>query len=260
MTVERVIIIILASLLIFERVDTYFKADEKLENKLEIRRGKEIGEKIVEEQSESLNSKNTNEIKSIKVKTAQSPNKQIPESAQPFEKILEWRVGAISNLVDLSENQKERLKEKFRLEKSSGANDPLTKAETLEEILGNENAMVYLEAKQRAKAKIQSESLEKEVLFLSRRLSLDLNLEEEVRNVIFSAEEEAEQYLSQLKSDQTRNKDPYTNFNAFLESQKIRRNILREQLKDILTESKFDDYLKYEAESSAIEVEMWHGG
>src|SRR5690606_26844475 len=85
------------------------------------------------------------------------------------EQKIRAKISAISKFVPIDQSQIERLREKFTLE-----NDPNnTSAESLEAIIGQENANFYKEQRKKAFDRATQIAIEKEVLYVARRLALD---------------------------------------------------------------------------------------
>lgn len=166
------------------------------------------------------------------------------------EEIINWRLSAIEKLVPLSDDQKKELRNKF----SKRNNDPLTPQRTVDEILGKESAAIYAEAKSRARARVKSEGLEKDVLYISRRLGLSPQDEEHLRESVFIVDAQIEE---QKEKDPVAS--PYAGFSKYIELERLRRDLLQKQLQQFLDAQKYEEYLKLQAESADVEIEMWHG-
>lgn len=204
------------------------------------------------------------QIESVKQDKVEQSTKQLsvstpiptPASSTPRnkptipEEVVTWRLAAIEKLVPLTDEQREELRDKF----SYRSKDPLTPQRTVDEILGKESAAIYAEAKSRARARVKSESLEKDVLYISRRLNLSQKEEENLRDVVFQVDAEIEE-----QKDKDPVASPYAGFSKYLELERLRRDLLQKQLQQFLDTQKFNDYLKLQAESADVEIEMWHG-
>lgn len=111
---------------------------------------------------------------------------QVAAAEPQTDESLSWRISAIEKFVPLSDEQKERLREKYTKERAGEGEG----AESLEDILGAESAAFYRERVQAAFKKVQDEEVEREVVWLSRTLSLSKEQEGSVRTILANVEAE----------------------------------------------------------------------
>ena len=165
-----------------------------------------------------------------------------------------WRVSAIEKFVPLTAGQRDRLSEKFRREAESG-NEAET--ESLEEILGQENADYYRQQVKSAFQRVQDQETEKEVVWMGRQLSLSADQERAVRGIYAGVEQQvrqefgAQQHGGAPRSAQERVKL------MILESRR-RTELRNTQMKAVLSPEQYEAFLKNEAESASADVEVFH--
>lgn len=163
---------------------------------------------------------------------------------------LNWRISAIEKFIPLSDDQRDRLREKYTKERAGESEG----AESLDEILGAESAAFYRERVQAAFQKVQDEEVEREVVWLSRTLSLSQDQEGSVRAIL--AQVEAEVTKGQAHAQQ--GSAPQERVRAMIAQNRRRTELRIEQLRRVLTPEQFQAYLQAEAESSASDVEIFH--
>lgn len=163
---------------------------------------------------------------------------------------LSWKISAIEKFVPLSEDQKERLQEKYTKERAGEGEG----AESLDDILGAESAAFYRERVQAAFKKVQDEEVEREVVWLSRSLSLSQEQEGSVRTILANVEAEVTKGQTHGQSGAT----PQERVREMISQNRRRSELRNEQLKRVLTPEQFQAYLQAEAESSASDVEIFH--
>jgi len=168
---------------------------------------------------------------------------------------VDWKISALDKLVSLSDKQREMLRKKYSSSASS-TTDPLNKEPSLKDILGAEDYENYVMAKERAKEKVKSEDLEKEVLFVSSRLGLSVGQQENLRNAVFNVDEK----ISALKNNVNGSPGSFRDkFTQYLLLERTRRDLLKDELQKVFDKKTFENYVKLEADSAAVELELWHG-
>ena len=189
--------------------------------------------------------------KSAAVPTSGSPEQSSSQHPAQIDadESLKWKVSAIEKFVPLTEEQRERLRDTYAQEKQGEE-----EAETLDDILGSESAKYYREQVQAAFKRVQDEEVEREVVWLSRKLSLSAEQEASVKTILSNVEDEVRKDGSHASSSST----PQDRVKNMI-TENRRRTVLRnEQLKQVLTPDQFRSYLQSEAESSSADVEVFH--
>lgn len=166
---------------------------------------------------------------------------------------LKWKVSAIEKFVPLTDEQRERLRVKFSKEKE-GAGEG--EAESLDDILGTESAGFYRDQVKAAFKKVQDEEVEREVVWLSRKLSLSPAQESSVKSILSNVEAEVAQGRSHVSSGAT----PQERVKNMIAENRRRTELRNERLKTVLTPEQFTTYVQSEAESSSADVEVFHDG
>lgn len=169
---------------------------------------------------------------------------------------IQSRIASISKFVPLSEEQKNRLEEKFRIELDPHKREQ-EKSETLDSILGQDTANFYRERRKSAFDKVLQEEIEKEVLLLSRRLGFSSTEEDEVQSIYLGVEEEVRKLRSSYAVPREKNRN-HEILKRMIEEQRLRNTLLAQRMKEVLNEERYLRYLEYQANSSGQEMELWH--
>lgn len=169
---------------------------------------------------------------------------------------LSWRVSAIEKFVPLNEEQKNRLVTKFEEESRARQAGDESKAEKLEEILGEENARYYREQVKAAFERVQNEENEKEVLWISRQLNLSADQEQSIRSVFLDVERVVEREFE--SGAHGSGVSPQERVKAMIAENKRRRSLREEKLQGLLSPDQYQAYLRTESESAASDVEVFH--
>ena len=174
---------------------------------------------------------------------------------------VKWRVSAIDKFVPLNDDQKQRLAAKFSREFSSeGAGD---EDETLDEILGLENATYYREQVRAAFQRVQEEELEKEVLWIARQLSLSDVQERQIQEIFNKIEQQIDQELAAPQHGAepqhgAAGRSAQDRVKLMIAENRRRSELRNEQLKAALTPEQYEAYLRSQAESAASDIEVFH--
>ena len=166
---------------------------------------------------------------------------------------LTWRVSAIEKFVPLTADQKGRLTQKYRAEREAKASGIEAQSESLEQILGEENAQYYRQQVNAAFKRMQDEEVEKEVLLVSRQLSLSAAQEENVRSIFGKVEEVVE-----ANRGTSKNSSPQDRVKTMIEENRQRGELRSQELRNILSPEQYQAYLKTQTESAAADVEVFH--
>ncbi len=193
------------------------------------------------------------------VPSAPSDESSVGEDTSTEEKqheALSWRVSAIEKFVPLTDEQRSRLVTKFQEEARANQIGEESRAEKLEEILGDENARYYREQVKEAFERVQNEETEKEVLWISRRLGLSPELERSVRSVFLDVEQTVDsEFETAAHGTKT---SPQDRVKAMIAENKRRAALRSEKLQALLPPDQYQAYLRSEAESAASDVEVFH--
>lgn len=176
------------------------------------------------------------------------------ESPSSSNDTVAWRVSAIEKFVPLSPEQKERLREKYQRESTASADGAEVESESLEDIIGSENALYYREQVQAAFKRVQNEEIDRESVWLTRKLGLSPEQESSVRQIF----ERVESEVSQSKLAGHSNGTPQDRVRALIAENQRRSELRKEELSRILTPEQLRAYAQLEAESSASDVEVFH--
>ena len=167
---------------------------------------------------------------------------------------LSWKISAIEKFVPLTAEQKERLREKYERESEARTIGDEVQAESLEEILGPENASYYREQVQAAFKRVQDEEIERESVWLSRKLGLSEEQESSMRQVF----ERVESALGATGHAPNSGLNPQERVRAMIAENRRRSDLRSAELSRILTPEQLQAYARIEAESSASDVEVFH--
>jgi hypothetical protein len=157
-----------------------------------------------------------------------------------------WKISAIEKFVPLTEDQRERLQQSF----SGGPDRP---KESLEEILGAENAEYYRSQVKAAFQRMEEQELEKEVVFTSRQLALSSQQESQIRIVFQDIERE----LDTAEGD-ARGGTPQERVGRMVEQNKKRQALRNERVHGILSPEQYQAFLKTQSESPEADMEVFH--
>ena len=183
---------------------------------------------------------------------------QHASSESADDEAVRWRVSAIEKFVPLDDQQRERLQRKFAGD-AVGESDGEGSSETLEEILGEENARFYTEQVSAAFTRYRQREIESEVLWFSRRLALSSEQEQSMRDVFSGVEQQL-----QGPSDPSNAPDANSATSArqgvkeMIAENRSRAELRSQQLKSVLTPEQYQNFLKAEAESPQRDMETFH--
>jgi hypothetical protein len=192
-------------------------------------------------------------VKNAAAPMATSPEQPASHDASQIDsdESLKWKVSAIEKFVPLTDEQRERLRDKYAKERQ-GEGEGAT--ESLDDILGAESAKYYREQVQVAFKRVQDEEVEREVVWLSRKLTLSTEQESSVKAILSNVEAEVSQGRSHSPSGAT----PQDRVKSMIAENRRRTELRNEQLKQVLSADQFRSYLQSEAESSSADVEVFH--
>jgi hypothetical protein len=185
--------------------------------------------------------------------TEQPPPVEEQEAAN---RAIAWRVSAIEKFVSISEEQKQRLQEKFKEEQEARQENRESDAETLEEIIGQEQAATYRQQVQAAFERAQNQELDKEALWISRKLSLTPDQEQSMRTIFSDVESQIDkefgdgQHGAALSAQQR--------VARMVAENKRRLQLRSDALKRVLQPDQYTAYLQEESQSAASDVEVFH--
>ncbi|MCO6430112.1 MAG: hypothetical protein J5J00_04570 [Deltaproteobacteria bacterium] len=169
--------------------------------------------------------------------------------------VADSRINAMQKMFSLTDAQRERLRSKFELELSGQK-----AGETLEEIIGEGNAKFYRDLRRKSFERAKSESIEKEILYFARKLQLTEQQESMLRNAYSATDEEVNRKMQELFTNVPRElAGRQLILNKILTESQLRDNLLSEKLKEILAPGQYAEYVKLQAESSAQDMQLWHG-
>jgi len=165
-----------------------------------------------------------------------------------------WRISAIEKFVPLSPEQKDRLKEKYTRESTAKEDGEEVETESLDDILGAENATYYREQVQAAFTRVQREEIERESVWLSRKLGLSADQESSMRQIF----ERIESEVGQLSGEGHSGGSPEDRVRALIAENRRRSELRNAELARVLTPEQRRTYAQLEAESSASDIEVFH--
>jgi len=170
---------------------------------------------------------------------------QLPthKSADPTS-AAEIRVRAIEKVVDITPEQKARLLDKYKLERE----DPLAESESLEDIIGEEQAATYRTTVQDAFDRSRVVAAEKEAYYLSRILNLTPTQEQETIAALLAAEEAAK----------TQDFGGISGMQLYLERSKYEDQFFSQKMAEFLNPPQLDKFQAHQAESPAADLQTWH--
>ena len=186
---------------------------------------------------------------------AETPGRADEEARDPERlNAVRWKLSAIEKFVPLNDEQRSRLTAKFEADTEAKRRGEPPPSESLDDILGAEQATFYRDQVQAAFKRAQDQEIEREVVWLSRQLALSTAQENAMREAMTRVE-------SQVRSDQGHGSGagtPQERVQAMIRENQARRDLTNEELRKILSADQFQAYLKGEAESAAADAEVFH--
>lgn len=180
--------------------------------------------------------------------TEQSQEAKKPDISQINANTVKAKISSIAKFIPLTDDQLRRLNEKYTAEL-----DPSnTNTEGLEAIIGKENSDFYREQRKNAFEKVLKESIEKEILFVSRKLVLDETQEQLFRQAYLDAENQ----IRTAREQNAANKSNISTLEKLVLEEKERSRILSENVKNFLNQQQYQEFLKYQTGSQ--DMQLWH--
>ncbi len=169
-----------------------------------------------------------------------------------------WRISAIEKFVPLSDDHKERLERKFTEEQAAKEEDRESVAESLDQILGADDAKVYRDQMQAAFERARDEELERDTIWMARKLGLLAEQEQRMR----ASFAEVEQIIrAEFEgSPNVADRSAQARVSRMIAENKRRIQLRAERLRSLLSPEQYQEYVKLESESSASDVEVFHSG
>lgn len=171
---------------------------------------------------------------------------------------IESRISSIEKMVSVSEDQKARLREKFTNDARARKRGEQVQSESLASIIGEANANFYQEQVRNAFQKAQDQELDRDIFYLSRRLSFTPEQEAAVRKIITNTEAQTEAQFTAERASPSFQSDAGFRVRLMIKENEFKSQRLSEQLKGVLSQDQYQAYLQEEAESSNADVGMLH--
>jgi hypothetical protein len=185
-------------------------------------------------------------------------------SARPFKEAK--RLGVNSQLkrielyTDLSERQREELellfKQQERLRQSDLSDEEyeeeLNRLPKLGDIIGQEAADAYQQSKSESLKRFRSQSREKELLMLGKKLALSAEQEPQVRSVLDAVEAEVA-----LGEPRRPPRNPKELFGLIRKQSEKRTQLIGEKLKGVLTAEQYQGLAEYLNSTPEAELASW---
>lgn len=171
---------------------------------------------------------------------------------------VESRVSSVGKFVQLSDEQRERLRQKFTtdaLKKRGGTSE----SESLEAILGERDAEYYRDQLRGAFERSREQALDRELFYLSRKLKLESTQESGIRTLLQSVDQAVEEKFEAERRDPRFQNEPAFRVRLMVRENEFRAEWLAEQAKTILTPDQYQAFLQEQTESSAQDMGLWHG-
>lgn len=194
-------------------------------------------------------------VPTVVVEGIRNQNNRSFEKATAQEQAVGWRVSAVEKFILLSEAQRDRLEQKYWEEQQAKQEGRESEAESLSEIVGEENASLYRQQVQDAFQRVQSEELEKEIVWVSRKLTLSEDQEQSMQSGFVDIETALRAEFAPMINSAS---SPAQRVMAMIQENKKRRDLRAEFTKNILTLEQYKDFLALEAQSSSADMEVFH--
>lgn len=171
---------------------------------------------------------------------------------------IESRVSSIGKIVNLNPQQRERLQTKYTQEALARRRGEKADTESLEEIIGEADSRFYKQQLENAYKKAQDQELERDLYYMSRRLSFNQLQENSVRDALSQVENAVQERFQSEHSSPQYASDPSYRVRLMMQENQFRSEWLAGKLKEILNPDQFQAYMQEEAESTGAELNMWH--
>jgi hypothetical protein len=192
----------------------------------------------------------------VEIDTEHGVNKSSTGSHDGADRASAWRISAIEKFVPLTDEQKARLERKFTEEQQAQQDGRESSAESLDEILGADNAQVYRSQVSAAFERVRNEELEKNTLWMARKLGLSADQESRMRATFEDVERMvAVEFPPLVLGSQN---TPQKRVMRMIAEQKRRVQLRAEQMRQVLPQEQYEAYVKAESESSASDMELFH--
>lgn len=182
-------------------------------------------------------------------------NASSKEEVSANDQAITWRVSAVEKFIPLSQEQRERLEEKYREDHQAKNEGRESEAESLTDIVGEENAALYRQQVQDAFQRVQNEELEKEIVWASRKLNLSEVQEQSMQSAFLDIETALRAEFAPMMNSLS---DPAQRVMVMIQENKKRRELRAESAKAILTPDQLTGFLALEAQSSSADMEVFH--
>lgn len=175
-----------------------------------------------------------------------SKEKESQEDRQ--RRIAAMQVAAVGRLLTLDDLEKEALQEMYESRHDQGAANS-----SLEQILGEERAKVIRDEQRKAFSRSDLEDVERDAYYFSRKFNLSEDQELQVLNALTEVQTQINDE-GKLSTATT----PRERMARILADAKLYRRFMMERMQKILSAEQFEQYAKYDQESAAADMELWH--
>ncbi|NBW41067.1 hypothetical protein EBR25_08695 [bacterium] len=172
----------------------------------------------------------------------------IDEERERAIQTAEMQTAAISRLLTLNDAEKDSLFEMYRAAQLS--DEPYA---SLESILGEQRANFIREEKRKAFSRSEIEEVERDAFYFSKKLGLNEDQELEVLDALTDIQSQLREERKSVSSLPMRDRMQF-----MLREAQLHRRILMQRMQSILTQAQLAQYIQYDSESSAADMEMWH--
>lgn len=196
-----------------------------------------------------------------KIGPEHSPATDAPEAAALSEMAIygiESRISAIGKFVQLNDEQRERLRQKYTNDAIAKKSGSPSNSESLATIIGEQNSQFYQQQVASAFERSQQQELDRDIFYLSRKLAFTASQEQRMRQLLEEVETAAQQHFQQEKKSPEYGQDPSFRVKLMMQENQFKSEWLAGQLKETLTSDQYQAYLQEEAESSNAELGIWH--
>ena len=193
-------------------------------------------------------------ITPAEVRSAQPPNptpegESVKTTFDTRAFIAETRLHSVSQLMQLTESEREALKRAFQT-----AERGKRTADVIEEVLGFEQAEQFRKQVRDVFSRVKTREEDREVYYYARTLSLTSEQEVAFR----SALSDVERSVAEWGRIQGVTLSPQEQLQCIRAERDLRASLMRERLQGVLSESQYQTFLLEQAESPAFELELFH--
>jgi len=175
------------------------------------------------------------------------------------------RLSTVEKFIPLTDEQRKALADLFNRDVPWREQPGENERDEFAEIVGKENAQYYRDQMKQAFEQAEAESQEKEVLYMSKRLSLSPEQEAQVTAIMKDVSTQVRESLRVAAKDLNQPEGTAGGganrggrIRRILAENSMRQEMLNQQLQNVLTPEQYRLYLEQQANSTDNRFQVWH--